>query len=353
MKKSNLFFLCFIFLISCSTGTGNNFDLASNYLIDSIILNHVDKDNRILFQNNRDRVLIWYLSEMKNMLYYPKQIKFEINTEMFIDSNKNLYVLLHNSNCILKYKDSNLISKYCYGQEDKFSLYSFNFPLEIYGNQVLLDKIPNLKIYDPVERAKYFNSNLLAQFVLGNDSLVERTNFFKFPEIYQKNFYNEFYPVVCRISQDSIAYINSLTNELHVCNVNTGRGMMSALPMLRKNNKTPYDLDSLGDRNYDRRYDLRSTLLHKILYDRISKRFLIIQLLNIDNIKDSGAYMTIFSDKPVLINIIDSTFALIKTIYMPNQSNFMFFNSFYYNNKFYVPQSSKRKSNLIHIYEIY
>ena len=335
--------------------------------IDSIVLKNVNGYyNSIHFSHAGDKLRIQYVSSKKDKIYYadengkiqdsaavPKLIRSE-NFDFFINDDKTAYFLINEKNIIYECVDSVMKEKYLYEYAGTQTVLSSMFVrFEVINNTALLGKITNYRIFIPTERAEYFKADKLGIFSLSNGRVVEEKSFFRYPQVYSERYFNELFPVLCRITKDSIACVFSPFDSLFIENINNQKEHSFKIKNIAPNNLGNYNLDSIQFMSYSHMYELENNKFLKIMMDDVSKNIAIIQVLKVKHSDMSGGTIPLYEDKPVVINIMDAAFAVKTKKYFETQGKGMFYNCYYLNNKLYVPQFSNADSNIIHVYAAY
>jgi hypothetical protein len=86
--------------------------------------------------------------------------------------------------------------------------------------------------------------------------------------------------------------------------------------------------------------------------DDITGKFMIIQLLKVDDKNFQTGFAPHYKDKPVRISILDTSFRVTDQYYIKDQKDNFFYGSIFLNNKFYVPQFTNENKNKIQVYQL-
>ena len=167
-----------------------------------IVFNNETKDIFAITLSNHqtDKIEI-----QKNLLKFATSIYIEHDTCYIFEEQSKSFVKLNLKTSAFKRISSNL--------SNKVSYYSIFTPLEKHGNEFCIYKIPHSNLNQTDERNNYFKTNLIVSLDIG-DTIIENPLPIFFPSKYINKFYNEVYPVISVLSDDSMACVFNHTDSI-------------------------------------------------------------------------------------------------------------------------------------------
>lgn len=339
---------------------------SSELLCDSIIIHNADDNTGIAFNYNNNLQITCFSANDSFLYLYdvsanhlsdsiPVKRDF-ISKEYYIDNNKRLYTLNRETNCIY-YLDPTGKEKTIYTKPDANEvskhICAVVFPFKILpDSNLILFSIPQYHTAIDSERRLYYRSKILAHYKLTGDSLVKKHEFGQFPEFYQHNFYYEFFPVTCLTDENEVLYMFGNSNTLYTYNIKDGKTTQKLINGLKLNDMTPFDITKGTDLSFAHDYQVKVPGYVKLLHDELTGNTLVFQSLTPEKNHDEDK-IQIYSDKPLLVNVADTSLTIQKKIYFTDQSNIFFNNSAYHNGYLYIQERAKGNNELkVYVYKI-
>lgn len=338
---------------------------SSEIVYDSIVLDNIDTKTGVNYNTNDKGLVINYFSRNNDKAYIynvPKasitdsiliEPKF-LSRDYFIGADKAIYSLSRDANTIYCKSDRNGERVLYLSESDSISrqICAIAFPFQIIDNSIILYSIPQYHTANEKENKLYYKSKILAYYQIEGDSLIKKAYFGTFPDFYLHNFYYEFFPIACRIKKDIVNYMFNNSNIIYSFNLNTLETNHYEIKNLGKNKMIPFDNTQSANMSFAYDYQVKVPGYVKLLHDPVSNETVVFQSMEPNkNIDDSK--LQLYTDKPLLVNVIDSTMTVYKKIYFDNQSKIYFNNSCYHDGKLYIQERAAGENELkVYVYKI-
>lgn len=351
-----------LFLLAACQPKEQDFVKAESLLCDSVVLPNIDQSFGVAYALVDNDIHISYFSYNNKKVfvfsYKSKNVidSIDINPNMatrdfYVDENGSLYLLdKHTSNIYYKQrKDTPVYYKVVQYSTQEKQLFPAYIQFDVRNNSIVLYNVPAYRISDNGERKAYFESKILLELKKNNDTFYPANEFGTFPEIYQKDFFDETLPLAARAANDHVYYIFSSSNTIfdyNLKNKNTAEHAIQELPI---NNLTPYDLSKLGDFNYKSEYNIGSSRYAKMLADQKNNQLLVFQILPL-HASTNRSEQTLFIDKPVDAFLLNDNFSLSKKIHFPDMQKLFFNNSFLYDHQLLIQERNDASNKNLKVY---
>lgn len=342
--------------------------------VDSFVLENINLESRINFypsdtdllinfvSNNTDKSLFYSVDKSQSIdsVFFDKR---DLNEQYYIDNHKTTYVYNNNQNSLLIRNDSGkehylyIKPEYIYHSWDTFTRnYSaVSLPLQVIDSILILNNFQGYQLADKRERELYFKRENLSSVKIGTDSLIKKNEFAAFPEFYHKKYINEHWPVAARVG-NNVYYLYSNDNILYNYDIAAGKTVQNRVEGLDPNKTEPYNIDRIADFSYTGEYEIKVSSYLRLLHDYKTNEFLVFQMLPVKTKKKDGM-LSLYEDKPLLLNLVNNSMTVYKKIYFSDHSKFNLMYACYYNGKLYITErfsrSNSSKSSLkMYVYNV-
>lgn len=338
---------------------------SSEIICDSIILNNIDTKTGVTYNAINNSLVINYFSKNGDKVFtynvQSKSITDSISIDpkflardYFIAKDRSIFSLSRDFNTIYSKTDTGAERTLHTKDVDSVArrICALAFPFQIIDNGIVLYSIPQYHTAKEDESKLYFKSKILAYYQIDGDSLVKKSEFGSFPDFYVHNFYYEFFPIACRVEKDIVYYMFSNDNILYSFNISTNETKQNYIKNLDKNNMMPFDNKQYTDLSFAHDYQVKVPSYVKLLHDVTTNEIVVFQSLEPKKNKDDSK-LQLYTDKPLLVNVIDTALNVSKKIYFDGQSKIFFNNSFYHNGYLYIQERASGENELkVYVYKI-
>lgn len=372
MRSYGIIAIVLIALSACENR--EQYSAAAEMAADSFILNNISPGSRINYYPHDSDLWISYVSDSGNKVFFysvGKQasvdsLKFDkrdMQEQYYIDKNKNTYVYKSDQYTLLVRdsigRETNLFSRpdFIFQSWDTFArTYSAtSLPMQVIDSTLILNNFQGYHLADERERGLYFGKENLSVFRIAGDSLVKKSEFAKFPDYYRDNYIDENWPVATRVGAHYVYYLYSNRNLLYKYNIQSNQTDTATIHNLDVNKIKPYDVSRITDYSYSSEYQVNTTSYLRLLHDDKSGEFAVLQMLPAKKKKDDGM-MSLYEDKPMLLNLADSSLNVYKKVYFNNHVKFNLLNSCYYAGNLYIMERNSHndhKSSIkVYVYKV-
>lgn len=329
---------------------------------DTVFLPNIDHRSLIFYTTDKGNIAFSYISKSKTHICknvagqiidsFKIPLKYQQNPHLLYSiSDSSLYILNKDANTIeIINPHSSMQYEYVASFEVEKSLSAVFFQPEMYEKEFLLMSIPHYFISEKKQREQYFKSKILGIFSLTDNKILLKKTIAPFPIVYQKKYYHSCYPITTTIHDGIVSYIFNNTDSLHLYDILQDKETVIKLSV-QDFQMREFNMDSLSN-TYIQNYRVSNPYYEKIVYDPISKCHAIFQTegMNTNSLEDG--FMSIYTDKPLNIYIIDSNFQTVKKIRFSSQKGYHFYSSFFYNNKLFIPNDSETDTTAMFVYHL-